>query len=325
MATIRHRRATKSQWTAANPVLGAGEIGYEIDTNKLKVGNGLAAWDTLTYFVDEATLNATYARTDAVPTIIISDTAPVDPAVGTIWFGPYVGNEVVEPSSALDSAANLLARWTPNALSATDGSAVSSFAPTAGAWSTPLIAGAGTEPTLEHNVLNGKKVLSFNGIDQFIELDHDNITGPSTIVMVCDLKTSGANGGRALASMTATSYRSIRLSSTPGQGGMLTSGSTPNSIYDDNWSETSGWTIVVASFDSTTSRLYRNQRTVTGTGTTNLVAQADLRLGRGPDASTQYSRIDIADLAIIERAVPDAEVKLIVDELVALYGLTLGA
>jgi hypothetical protein len=53
MPTIQNRRATKSQWALLNPVLAAGEIGYELGTNKLKVGNGLSPWNLLKYFVDE--------------------------------------------------------------------------------------------------------------------------------------------------------------------------------------------------------------------------------------------------------------------------------
>ena len=53
MATrMQQRRGTAAQWTAANPVLGAGEIGFETDTNKFKIGNGSTAWTSLSYFVD---------------------------------------------------------------------------------------------------------------------------------------------------------------------------------------------------------------------------------------------------------------------------------
>lgn len=53
MATrMQQRRGTAAQWTAANPTLAAGEIGFETDTNKFKVGNGSSAWSSLAYFVD---------------------------------------------------------------------------------------------------------------------------------------------------------------------------------------------------------------------------------------------------------------------------------
>jgi hypothetical protein len=59
MATrMQQRRGTAAQWTAANPVLAAGEIGFETDTNKFKMGNGSSAWSALQYFANAAELAA---------------------------------------------------------------------------------------------------------------------------------------------------------------------------------------------------------------------------------------------------------------------------
>ena len=79
MATrMQQRRGTAAQWTAANPVLGAGEIGFETDTNKFKVGNGSTAYTSLTYFVDAATVMDSAEVTSAVSSAIdaIIDAAP---------------------------------------------------------------------------------------------------------------------------------------------------------------------------------------------------------------------------------------------------------
>ena len=54
MPTIQNRRATAAQWTAANPVLAAGELGFELDTNSAKIGDGLTPWKTLPYLSDES-------------------------------------------------------------------------------------------------------------------------------------------------------------------------------------------------------------------------------------------------------------------------------
>lgn len=43
------RRGTAAQWTAANPVLADGEPGFERDTKRVKVGNGVDAWSLLPY------------------------------------------------------------------------------------------------------------------------------------------------------------------------------------------------------------------------------------------------------------------------------------
>jgi hypothetical protein len=46
---IQFRRGTAAEWTAANPTLSQGEAGYEYDTGRFKVGNGLSPWNSLTY------------------------------------------------------------------------------------------------------------------------------------------------------------------------------------------------------------------------------------------------------------------------------------
>ena len=55
---MQQRRGTAAQWTAANPILAAGEIGFETDTNKFKMGNGSSVWTALTYFANAAELAA---------------------------------------------------------------------------------------------------------------------------------------------------------------------------------------------------------------------------------------------------------------------------
>jgi len=57
MATrMQQRRGTASQWLSSNdgdgPLLNAGEIGWESDTNKFKIGDGINYWVDLSYFFD---------------------------------------------------------------------------------------------------------------------------------------------------------------------------------------------------------------------------------------------------------------------------------
>ena len=53
---MQQRRGTASQWTSADPILNAGEIGYESDTNKFKIGDGTNHWSDLNYFADAVEL-----------------------------------------------------------------------------------------------------------------------------------------------------------------------------------------------------------------------------------------------------------------------------
>jgi hypothetical protein len=61
MATrMQQRRGTAEDWTSTSggqgPILNAGEIGYETDTNKFKIGDGSTRWALLNYFLDEDAL-----------------------------------------------------------------------------------------------------------------------------------------------------------------------------------------------------------------------------------------------------------------------------
>ncbi len=46
---IKLRRGTAAEWDSANPVLALGEPGFEVDTKKFKIGDGVTAWNSLNY------------------------------------------------------------------------------------------------------------------------------------------------------------------------------------------------------------------------------------------------------------------------------------
>lgn len=48
--TFQLRRGYSDVWARNNPILRAGEPGFELDTYKLKIGNGTSAWNDLAYF-----------------------------------------------------------------------------------------------------------------------------------------------------------------------------------------------------------------------------------------------------------------------------------
>ena len=47
---LQIRRDTSSGWMSSNPILALGEPGLETDTNKLKFGDGITVWTSLSYF-----------------------------------------------------------------------------------------------------------------------------------------------------------------------------------------------------------------------------------------------------------------------------------
>lgn len=80
-AIIQIRRDTAAAWTSANPILFQGELGLELDTDKIKVGNGTSNWITLPYkpFVGDITSTS---FTQSSPAI---NTAVIDLAAGSVF------------------------------------------------------------------------------------------------------------------------------------------------------------------------------------------------------------------------------------------------
>ena len=46
---VQFRRDTATAWSITNPILAQGEVGYEYDTGRFKVGNGIQGWNSLAY------------------------------------------------------------------------------------------------------------------------------------------------------------------------------------------------------------------------------------------------------------------------------------
>jgi hypothetical protein len=71
---IELRRDTAANWTSNNPVLLAGEPGFETDTGKEKRGDGLTAWTSLAYMTDVSRLPSSV---EIVPSLAESGTVYV--------------------------------------------------------------------------------------------------------------------------------------------------------------------------------------------------------------------------------------------------------
>ena len=72
MATrIQIRRDTEENWNSVDPVLAQGELGLNLDNNKVKLGNGVDSWTELEYNPFAATL-------DSFTDVVIADVANGD-------------------------------------------------------------------------------------------------------------------------------------------------------------------------------------------------------------------------------------------------------
>lgn len=58
------RRDTAANWSVKNPILREGEEGYETDTGRRKIGDGMSGWNSLEYNHNIA-VNEAKAYTDA--------------------------------------------------------------------------------------------------------------------------------------------------------------------------------------------------------------------------------------------------------------------
>ena len=56
--TFQLRRGNAEVWARNNPILERGEPGFEIDTGRLKIGNGETAWNDLAYQDENSVFNA---------------------------------------------------------------------------------------------------------------------------------------------------------------------------------------------------------------------------------------------------------------------------
>jgi hypothetical protein len=81
---IKVRRDIASNWESVDPTLASGEIGFETDTNQLKVGNGTDEWTVLPY-----------ASGAGGASVEISETAPADPEEGDVWFNSTEGRAYI--------------------------------------------------------------------------------------------------------------------------------------------------------------------------------------------------------------------------------------
>jgi len=67
MDYVRARRGTDTEWTTANIILRQGELGYESNTGRLKVGNGENVWNELSYSESLAPSKTLHATVITVP------------------------------------------------------------------------------------------------------------------------------------------------------------------------------------------------------------------------------------------------------------------
>lgn len=77
MTTIKFRRDYSANWTSINPIPAQGEPCYEIDTEKLKIGNGADHYTDLPYITDGGTATLPVASSTTLGGIKVGDNLSV--------------------------------------------------------------------------------------------------------------------------------------------------------------------------------------------------------------------------------------------------------
>jgi hypothetical protein len=120
MATrMQQRRGAAAQWISTDngdgPVLQAGEIGFETDTGKFKIGDGNNHWVDLPYFIDEDgvvgitgdyVLSSTLGQANGVATLDGSGNIPSSQLGNIIDAAPGALDTLNELAAALNDDAN---------------------------------------------------------------------------------------------------------------------------------------------------------------------------------------------------------------------------
>jgi major tropism determinant Mtd-like protein len=122
---MQQRRDTAADWTSVNPVLYAGQLGFETDTGKIKLGDGVTAWTSLPYLSGVTSVNGH----TGIVTLTASDvSADAAGSAAAVLAETLPGLTVVAVSSAGALASDTLAE-----VNATAGTiALTLPAPTAG-------------------------------------------------------------------------------------------------------------------------------------------------------------------------------------------------
>ena len=117
MSTVRIqvRRGVAADWTSVNPILAAGEMGVETDTNKFKFGNGTGAWSTLAYAASDSAAIGEISQ-DAINTALTmgsglsktyndgANTITINVDSSVVALKSYVDAQVSGLSSSVDAA-----------------------------------------------------------------------------------------------------------------------------------------------------------------------------------------------------------------------------
>ena len=114
---MQQRRGTAQQWTDADPILAAGEIGFETDTGQFKIGDGTNHWADISYFknledlggsLDDYILLSEKGQANGVATLNAQGRIPLGQLADLVSGAPEVLDTLGEIADAVQAAQNAL-------------------------------------------------------------------------------------------------------------------------------------------------------------------------------------------------------------------------
>lgn len=197
ITTIQLRRDTAANWTSTNPTLAAGELGFESDTFKFKIGNGSLAWTALSYGASGTANTATNLAGGAAGSLPYQSGAGATTflaAGATNKLLAYGGSSPVWVTPDLTYLANFSSANLATAMLDKTGTGLNVFA-TSPSLTTPTIAGATVSGTVAFGTT------TFTG----------NLTGSGTTQITATAFVGSLTGNASTASSAAklTTARTI--------------------------------------------------------------------------------------------------------------------
>lgn len=224
--TIKMRRDTAANFTSSNPVLAAGELGFETDRKRYKMGDGVTAWNSLDYRSEELDNVPTMGSQNGITSGAVYDalgseiTQTVSMAGGsTVANAGSVGDTV-----SLEVVTNAATTgWYYKIINVTAGEVYR------------ITGYAGNTYRLWCVVDNSNKILSVYTPPQNVTVVTETVTIPSGGAKLA-VNINGASGyGQTILKVVGSNYRFVQVSDvtnqvTQGDDNPVTSGAVYNAI-----------------------------------------------------------------------------------------------
>jgi hypothetical protein len=225
---IQLRRGDAADWTSSNPLLAEGELGIELDTLKIKIGNGIDNWNALAYVSGGGGGGGVTSVTGTSPIVSSGGTTPAISLASTYGdtlnpYGSKTANYVLaspDGSSGVPTFRAIVASDIPTLNQNTTGSAA-----TLATGRTISITGdlAYTSPSF-----NGSTNVTASGTLATVNTNVGSFTNASLTVNAKGLITAASSGTAPVTSVTGTSPVTSSGGTTPAIGLASGYGDTQN-------------------------------------------------------------------------------------------------